>query len=272
MSFIADKLPISGHVLDIESVEPSWRNQPFDPNLPDYISLLYPNYAPDSILSIGPYFTYIYDCYHECYHFISKNIDRILGYTEKQLMKLSRDAIYDAIHPEDREAVFELAKESWRYIRSLQPNLRKKYKIGIDFRVRKSKGEYVHILLQKAILNQDKKGNVVHMVGVCTDISHWQKSNTVTLTITGTEDEQFFWSHQVDSHQIEPKAEKHVLLSNREKQILTLIASGHSSRSIAQELSISPHTVNSHRRNIMEKLGVNKSTNMLNYAFNNGLI
>ena len=266
MGFIANKLLESGNAPDNRETGLFWHNQPFDPNLPEYISLLYPNYALDSVLGIGPYFTYIYDSYRGSYHFISKNIDKVLGYSEKQLMQLGRGEVYDAIHPEDRKPVISLAKKSWNYIRSVKPGLRKKYKVSLDFRVRKHNQEYVRILLQKGILNQDKMGNVVHMVGICTDISHWHKGNEVTLTIAGTEDEQTFLSYRVD------KTDEPVTLSDRERQILGLIARGYSSKSIARDLSISPHTVNSHRRNMMDKLGVHKTINLVNYALNKGLI
>ena len=267
MGFIANTILESEGALDNTENGPFWHNQPFDPNLPDYVSLLYPNYAPDSVLGIGPYFTYIYDCYHGCYHFISKNIDKVLGYREEELMNINKGAIYDAIHPEDREAVISLAKKSWKYIRSVKPDLRKKYKISMDFRVRKHNQEYVRILLQKAILNQDKMGNVVHIVGICTDISHWHKDNEVTLTIAGTEDEQMFLNYRADKVE-----EQNVTLSDRERQILALIARGYSSKSIAGDLSISPHTVNSHRRNMMDKLGIHKTINLVNYALSKGLI
>lgn len=263
---MANKLLEPGDVLDDNENGLFWHNQPFDPNLPDYISLLYPNYAPDSVLGIGPYFSYIYDCYNGCYHFISKNIDKVLGYGEEELMKISRGAVYEAIHPDDRQAVISLARKSWQYIRSVKPALRKKYKVSIDFRVRKYNQEYVRILLQKGILNQDRMGNVVYMIGICTDISHWHKGNEVTLTIAGTEDEQTFLSYRVD------KPAALVTLSGRERQILALIARGYSSKSIAHDLSISPHTVNAHRRNMMGKLGVHKTINLVNYALNKGLI
>lgn len=49
------------------------------------------------------------------------------------------------------------------------------------------------------------------------------------------------------------------LLSDREQEILRLIDSGQSSKSIADELSISPHTVSRHRQNILQKLQAGNS-------------
>ena len=46
------------------------------------------------------------------------------------------------------------------------------------------------------------------------------------------------------------------LLSERERQIVTLVLQGHSSESIARRLDISPGTVKIHRKNIYRKLGI----------------
>ena len=46
-------------------------------------------------------------------------------------------------------------------------------------------------------------------------------------------------------------------LTHREKQILFQLASGFSKSQISKELSISPHTVKTHIRNIYKKLGIN---------------
>jgi DNA-binding NarL/FixJ family response regulator len=59
-------------------------------------------------------------------------------------------------------------------------------------------------------------------------------------------------------------------LSGREKEILTMVARGMSSREIAEALSISVRTVESHRANIMSKLDLKKATDLVRYAVQNG--
>ncbi len=63
-----------------------------------------------------------------------------------------------------------------------------------------------------------------------------------------------------------------ILLTEREIQIVRLIAEGLSSRQIAERLSISVKTVDTHRSNIMEKLGVRNSAELIKYAIREGIL
>lgn len=61
-------------------------------------------------------------------------------------------------------------------------------------------------------------------------------------------------------------------LSEREREVLRLIAEGKTSRSIADELVLSVNTVERHRANIMGKLSLHSRTDLIKYAIRKGLI
>jgi DNA-binding NarL/FixJ family response regulator len=61
-------------------------------------------------------------------------------------------------------------------------------------------------------------------------------------------------------------------LSDREMEIVKLIAKGKSSAEIARHLIISVHTVNSHRKNILKKLGLKSPTELIIYAAEQGWV
>jgi two-component system response regulator NreC len=61
-------------------------------------------------------------------------------------------------------------------------------------------------------------------------------------------------------------------LSDREREILHLIAQGKTSPEIAAELFLSPHTVQSHRDHIMAKLDLHTKAALIKYAIAKGLI
>ena len=61
-------------------------------------------------------------------------------------------------------------------------------------------------------------------------------------------------------------------LTERERQVLVLIAGGNSTKEAAVQLGISYKTADSHRSRILEKLGVHETASMVRYAIRAGLI
>ena len=61
-------------------------------------------------------------------------------------------------------------------------------------------------------------------------------------------------------------------LSTRERQILTLLAQGLTSKEIAQTISISANTVDNHRARLLSKLGVSNTASAISLAIRQGLI
>jgi PAS domain S-box-containing protein len=61
-------------------------------------------------------------------------------------------------------------------------------------------------------------------------------------------------------------------LTERERQVLVLIAQGKSTKETASQLGISYKTADSHRSRILEKLGIHETASMVRYAIRAGLI
>jgi len=61
-------------------------------------------------------------------------------------------------------------------------------------------------------------------------------------------------------------------LSEREREIFQLVAEGHSNKEIADLLSVSPATVETHRAHILQKLDVHNTAELVLYAVRRGLI
>ena len=67
-------------------------------------------------------------------------------------------------------------------------------------------------------------------------------------------------------------AKKIPLLTSREKEVLSLIAEGFTNPQIATKLFLSPHTVDSHRKNLLTKFEVNNTAGLIKVAAVHGLI
>ena len=75
-----------------------------------------------------------------------------------------------------------------------------------------------------------------------------------------------------DEEQPAPAASEKEALSNREKEIVTLVVKGMTNKEIADKLFLSVHTVITHRRNIARKLEIHSPTGLTIYAIGNHLV
>lgn len=73
-------------------------------------------------------------------------------------------------------------------------------------------------------------------------------------------------------HNDEPSQDPFDQLTNREHEVLQLVAEGYSGQEIAKRLSISPRTVEQHRANIMRKLGLQNQREIVRYAVKKGIL
>jgi two-component system, NarL family, response regulator NreC len=61
-------------------------------------------------------------------------------------------------------------------------------------------------------------------------------------------------------------------LTGREREVLQLVAEGHSNAEISSRLFISPRTVEIHRANLMRKLGLRNQTDLIRFALRRGIV
>ncbi len=82
--------------------------------------------------------------------------------------------------------------------------------------------------------------------------------------------------HLVESYQLETDSKKrgdpYELLTEREKEVLRLLAEGRTAREIAGMLFISPKTVDSHRTRLMNKLDLHNRAELVKYALRKKII
>ena len=88
----------------------------------------------------------------------------------------------------------------------------------------------------------------------------------ISEEMTGKVIEDFVLQHMPQIAEISEK------LTNREKEVLRLIAEGYSTKKIADTLNLSSKTVGAHRENLMKKLDLHNVAQLTRYAIQKGLI
>ena len=244
-----------------------WKNQSYDDVRINYNDFIQSNPTLQNFLNLGACLTWIMDLRTLQYTFISSNVKQIIGYDSHYFFEHGVSFLSQIMHPSDLPKTAKLIKIIWDFLLDLPPSQRQKYKFSGDYRLIKPDGSLVRILEQNTILQLDSKGNITHLLGVGSDITHWKKTDDSMASVICTEDDTCFFCTATDDY-FKPQ----VILSKREKEIIKLIAEGYNSKFIADKLFISFHTVNTHRQNIIEKTHAKNTSSLIQFAVCQGLI
>lgn len=189
-----------------------------------------------------------------------RNLEKVLGYSEKIDMPL----LMNIVHPDDVRVVTKVSEATLAYI--MKSKIKDPFTINLSIsnRTRKKDGTYLKILRQMTIADADKDGNILTSVAICSDISDIKVSDDVTYKLEGPNSHIFteILEELIDTP-LQPN------LTEREIEIVRLLAKGSSSKEIASELYISHNTVTTHRKNMMHKL---EATNVVDLVLKSRVV
>ncbi len=198
------------------------------------------------------------------YPYLSSSIgDMLGGDIPESGWSSDGDFLEHYIHPDDLPVFVDIQNRLLDdFIGSMPVDKQKDYKHIFEFRANKS-GEWVRVISQHQVLDYNSKGQQL-ILGTL-DISPDQTPG-IGLRFTLIN----FKTGEIVPFAIHEEAGKE--LTRREKEILKLIDEGMYSKDISDKLSISLHTVNRHRQNILEKMNADNTRKAVNYARKLGLL
>ena len=200
------------------------------------------------VFHVGNFYYYIFNVATAGMEFVSNTIHNILGINPEDF---SAEYIFEYIHSDDLNRFAAHEKEVTRFFGDLTPEEVLRYKVSYDYRLRCADGTYKWILMQTLTLQSDEQGSVIRVLGVQTDITHLKTEDKPSgLSFIGLNGAPSYYNVQVGGDVLLSSKEP---FSKREKEVLQLVLSGKNSHEIADILSLSVHTVNSHRKNIFAK-------------------
>lgn len=221
----------------IETYTPSGF-QGIDPDNPLMVEL-------ENIMEMNDQFLYIADAIQMNIHFTSKGSLRILGIPPDEL---SFYHFMETTHPNDiqrlnlgRAKILKICQEL--FIAEGGTRI-----LSTNFRIRTSSGNYSDFLMQCYAFFTTVPYKTVFFLKIHTNID-WHKKIKYGYHYYVGNDLSYF------KYPDEELLNKGNIFSSREFEIIRLIWSGLSSEEIGEKLFLSVHTVNTHRRNILEKTG-----------------
>jgi PAS domain S-box-containing protein len=146
----------------------------------------------------------------------------------------------EGLHPDDRDLCLETYLKSFG---SQQP-------FRMQYRLQRADGEYVWVEVAGVPCCHDN-GDFAGFMAAAAEVSDRKRG--------------FFTPDEESVRMV-------FALTERERQVLVLIAEGKSTKEAAARLGISYKTADSHRSRILEKLGVHETASMVRYAIRAGLI
>ncbi|VBB48683.1 conserved hypothetical protein [uncultured Paludibacter sp.] len=239
--------------------------QKFKPEELDYSILERHKPILQKLADIGNSIVSVFDAYKKEHAFYSYNAGSVLGYTPQEIEENGEYFMEFKTHPDDTVVLKQNGLFFLNLFLSFSVDEKMNCKLINEYRILNSSNKYVRVIEQHQALELDNYGNLWLALSIL-DISPNQNLDEgIKYHALNYKTGKFIPFSQT-KETIEPE------LTPREIEILKLVKKGFLSKEISNKLSISVHTVNTHRQRFLEKLGVDNSMEAVVLASKLGLI
>jgi len=227
------------------------------------------NNAIASIFSPGKYYYFILDFFDIGFEYVHPTVEEIIGCTAENF---SLDFIFQKMHPDDATSIQlkESAAANFFY-NQIPIDKILLYKSAYTFRIKDGNGGWKTILHQALPLQITVNGKIHHSLSVHSDITFLKVPPDDRISFIGINGEPSFYGLTTHPNNF-LQSEAEFKISIRERELIKLLADGLSSKQIADILSLSQHTVDTHRRNLLKKTGTKNTLELTVVCLKKGMI
>ncbi len=190
------------------------------------------------------------------FEYVSKNMFSCLGLQAFELKEKGMRFFWSRIHPDDVEPWLSALNELMHFtVNELSVEERQQMSYTWNYRFKNSRDEYVNIIQNTTPLEFDKENKPIIGLAHYTILHHNIKMDvcaTAKLLNANKEYETKYFNNYSQKLLTDG-------VSNRERDIIRLLVLNNSSKEIAEKLFISSNTVDTHRRNILKKLNISST-------------
>lgn len=219
---------------------------------------------------------FFYDFRSYSFFFLSDYCKNQMGMEYHENEKFVCLPFHNCMHPHDLSVMKNQGlRRLFSDIEEINPASLENLRFEFTYRIKTSPKKTSHILQNLYFVEVNGKGGALIAMGTLSNISHHADkffsgdnfySHSVLLRNKKNEFNHFSTfvpvTNQQDFH----------TFTLRQRQILQLLSEGLSSKMIGEKLNISRHTVDTHRRNMLEKMNMNSSAQLVRFALENGMI
>jgi DNA-binding CsgD family transcriptional regulator len=238
-----------------------WRMNKEGKSHDDVSADLYNNHHPlfSPAINISNSVVAVIDLKTLTFIYSSPNYPEFTGWREEDIKTGGIKFVFSKVTPNDQEGVNAFGKLINNYFKQLPDQQRKHFRSYWDFSVCDNKGKIFKVLQQDCAFKYDSKGNIEELLLSAVKIDNIIPDSSQHLRLTNGI-ENFFYKYDHGKKSIVQLQ----LLSDREMEIVKMIAKSMTLKEIGANLSISFNTVKVHSANMMRKLQVKDSIEMIN--------
>lgn len=207
---------------------------------------------------------HVFDVYQKQIVYFSNNFGRTLGYDPSDYQDLNYQFFDALIHPEEKHKLAVFGLSAFKMFNAFTSEEKLSHKVVYEYRMKNAENNYVRLVEQYQILELDPSGQVWLLMSIVDVSPNQEPEAPVKCQLLNFKTGQFI------PMDVESKTD--LELTKRELEILRLVRQGLLSKEISDKLSISVHTVNTHRQRFLEKLGANNSFEAVAFASRFGLL
>ncbi|MBK9015106.1 MAG: hypothetical protein IPM82_14125 [Saprospiraceae bacterium] len=230
----------------------------------DYSILEKHKAALQTIADIGNSGVNLFDVCKRQIVFYSSNFGEQLGYAKSDYEKLGQAFFVDKIHPDDALKLSLNSVSIFKLFDNFSVVEKLSHKMISEYRMLNAQNKYVRLIEQHQFIELDKTGQIWLLLGIVDISPNQEEFNGIKCQLLN-----FKTGNTIPFETSQKPAYE---LTNRELEILKLVKNGLLSKEISNRLSISLHTVNTHRQRFLEKLGANNSFEAVMFASKFGLL
>ncbi|WP_372757971.1 LuxR C-terminal-related transcriptional regulator [Mariniflexile sp.] len=229
-----------------------------------------------SLFAAGSYYYFILNFENITIDFIHESIKDVLGIEPKAFtMKKG----FKIMHPEDLASMNE--KEALVFdffFNKISSEDLLNYKSVYVMRMKHADGNYRTILHQASVFSLCNDGKIQQTLCVHADISYLNIPINQNISFISSKNQPYHYSKISGSYSLVDKTSNVLqnisfrdIFTKREKEIIEILAKGMTFNEISKLLFISPHTINTHKKNILNKSGCKNTAELIAKYYVNGL-
>ncbi len=225
----------------------------------DYIGAVKQSPLINGLWTVGNWFSFVSNTHTWDLELVSGNSQEITGFSNEEIIRMNSRFVTGLIYNEDFPFVNNTIREAMKYIAEAPEDQKQHVYLNFYMRFVRRDGSVFQGQNQNIPLVFDEQNIPFVFINIITDISHLTLGKIPHAVLINKKTSEYF---HLDVTTFSMKARKSKF-SVRETEIIRLLIRGKSSREIADKLYISHETVRTHRKNILQKAGVNSTAELI---------